>query len=138
MIKDRRSCSMRNLLQILKTKRDILYFWLHAARHYRGGQEASRTMNQQSIRHVRPWNSQVSIEEYLEGVDVMETQQTHKNSRKQEITWISQRSTITERSWSAPSRTGSTKSACTNKETRITTETNTRSYNPTNEEAATT
>ena len=74
---------------------------------------------------------------------------------------MTQRNTITERSWSPTSRTGSTKFACTNKYARnprwknftegqmqrgftlfpqqngLTAETNTRSYNPAEEEAAT-
>ena len=33
-------------------------------RPYRGGQEAGRATNQQSIHDVRPWNSQVSFGEY--------------------------------------------------------------------------
>ena len=65
--KDRRSCSMQHLLQISKTRRDILFLWNHSSRHYRGGQEEGRETNQQSIHHVRPWSSQISIEEYSKG-----------------------------------------------------------------------
>ena len=62
--KDRRSCSMPNMLQISKTRRDMLYLWKHSTRQDRGSQAASRETNQQSIHHVRPWSSQFSIEEY--------------------------------------------------------------------------
>ena len=70
-----------------------------------------RQSNQRSILHARRWNSQVGIEKYPKG---SETLQKHE---KQEITWIPQRNTITERSWSATSRTSGTNCACTNKDT---------------------
>ena len=35
----------------------------HATRHHRGGQESCRATNQQSIHHVRPWHSRLSVEE---------------------------------------------------------------------------
>ena len=38
-----------------------------STRNYRRSQEAGRGTHQQSIHHVRPWNSQISIEEYSEG-----------------------------------------------------------------------
>ena len=57
VLKGRRSCSVPKMLHISKTRRDILRLWKHATRHYRGGQEAGRATNQQSIHHVRPWNS---------------------------------------------------------------------------------
>ena len=49
------------MLQMSKTRRDILYLWKRATRHYRGGQEAGRATNQQLIHHVRHWNSQCRI-----------------------------------------------------------------------------
>ena len=37
---------------------------MHATRNYRDGQEAGRATHQQSFHHVRPWNSQIGIEEF--------------------------------------------------------------------------
>ena len=92
-----------------------LYLWRHATMYYRRGQEASRAANQQSIHHVRPWQSRCSIEKRRKSVDVMETLQNHNNSRRQEITWAPHRNTIMERSWIAASKTSSSKCACTKK-----------------------
>ena len=61
-IEDRVQC--HTCSKYSKTRREMLYLWKYAIKHYRGRQEASRATNQQSIHHVGPWNSQVSIEEY--------------------------------------------------------------------------
>ena len=61
--KCQRSCSMPIMLSVSKTRRDMLYLWYHATSHYRGG----RATNQQSIHHVRHWNSQVNVEGYFKG-----------------------------------------------------------------------
>ena len=53
----------------------------------------------------------------LKGVDAVVLLQNHKNSTKQRITWIQQRTAITARSWRATSRTSSNKCACMNKDT---------------------
>ena len=58
---------MPKMLQISKTRRDMLYLWWHATRQHRGGQEAGRATKQLSTHHVRPWNSQFSIEDYSKG-----------------------------------------------------------------------
>ena len=58
---DRRLCSMPNLHQTSKTRRDILYLCILHTKDFRGGQEASRTTDQQSIHHVRLWNSQFRV-----------------------------------------------------------------------------
>ena len=77
--------------------------------HYRGGQEAGRAMNQQSVRTSFDFTS---IEEHLKGVDVMDTLQNHKISRMRDP----RRSLIAERSWGATSRTSRIKCACTKKD----------------------
>ena len=108
--RDRRSCSMPNMLQILKIRRDIFHLWKHSTRHYRGGQEAGRATNQQSIHHVRPWNSPFSIEEYSNGVDVRETLQESHNIKKARYYLGSAKK-------HKYGTTRSTKCACTNKDT---------------------
>ena len=55
------------MLQLSKTKRDILNLWNCATKQKRGGQEASRATNQQSTHDVRHWNSQVSTVESSKG-----------------------------------------------------------------------
>ena len=60
----------------------MLYLWKHSVRHYRKSQEASRATTQQWIQHVRPWSSQVSIEENSKRVVVTENLQTHIKLKK--------------------------------------------------------
>ena len=64
--------------------RDTLYKWKHATRHHRGGQEAGRATNHQSIHHVHPWNAQNSTEEYSKGLTLWKLCR-FTNTRKQEI-----------------------------------------------------
>ena len=71
----------------------LCILWKHSTRHYRVSYEAGRATNQQSIHHVRPWSSQFGIEEYSKDSTVIENLQ---------------RVPVTERSWSATSRTSST------------------------------
>ena len=66
------------MLQIPKTRRDILYLWTHSTRHYRG--RTPQVTNQQSIHHARPSSSQISIEEYFKGSTSWKLW-NHKNSR---------------------------------------------------------
>ena len=51
------------MLQISKTRRDMWDLWKYATRHQEV-KKAGRATHQQSVHLVRPWNSQVSIEEY--------------------------------------------------------------------------
>ena len=64
---------------------------------------------EQRINSVRPWSSQFGIEGYSKGSALWKLCSITENSSKQEITWDPSRHTISERSWSATSRTGSTK-----------------------------
>ena len=61
-IEDRVQCQV--CFQYQKTRRDMLDLRECATSHYRRGQAASRATNQQSIHHVRSWNSRFSIQEY--------------------------------------------------------------------------
>ena len=112
--KIRISCSISNMLQTFKTKRDMFYLWLHTTKHQRKKQESSRTTNEQWIYHVRPWNSQIIFEEHSKG----RRYENSAESQKKEITWIPQRNTITERSWTSTSTTNNAKCPRTNKDTR--------------------
>ena len=144
----------------IKDQARHFFMWKHATMHHRGCAEAGRATNQESIHHVRSWSSQFTTEDYLEGVEVLDTLQTRKNSRKREMAGIPIRSRIAERLWSASSRTRSIKGACTKNDTGnptwknlteqqvqpgstsillqngLTAEANTRWYNPAKEEVA--
>ena len=65
------------MLQIFKTTRDIMSLWKLSTKQYRRNQEAIRATNRQSIHHLRPWNSQFSIERH----DVVETLQNQKSEK---------------------------------------------------------
>ena len=85
VVKDRTSCSMSNMFQVSKTRRNILYLWKYAIRHHLGGQEAGRTTDQRSIHHVRPWNSRCSIEEYSKGSTLWKLCRIRKTPESQKL-----------------------------------------------------
>ena len=51
------------MLQTSKTRRNIVYLWKRATRHYPGGEDSGRATDQQSVHHVRPANSQFNMEQ---------------------------------------------------------------------------
>ena len=102
---NRRLCSMPNLHQTSKTRRDILYLCILHTKHFRGGQEASRTTDQQSIHHVRLWNSQFRV------LRILKCRITKTEESKRFLGF--RRDKITERSWNATSKTSNTKCAWT-------------------------
>ena len=69
-------------VKISKAKRDLLYLWKHSTWHYRRSQEVSRAKNLQSIHHVSPWSSQVSIEEYPKKSTLWNISRITENSKK--------------------------------------------------------
>ena len=76
ILKYRISCSMSNMLQISKTKRDL---WLHTTNHQRKNQESNRTTNQQWIYHVRPWNSQIVVDKHSKSWRYENSAESQKN-----------------------------------------------------------